>query len=38
MPRKQRMQPRQRVDIFERLVRARGGIPLVVAFGIYADE
>ncbi len=38
VPGKQRVQPRQRVDVLERLPRARGGVPLVVAFGVDADE
>ena len=35
--REQRVQPRQRVDVLEPLIRARGRVPLVVAFGVDAD-
>ena len=38
VPREQRVQPRQRVDVLEPLVRARRRVPLVVAFGVDADE
>ncbi len=36
MPREQRMQPRQRVDVLEALVQPRLGVPLVVALGVDA--
>src|SRR5262249_12781110 len=38
VPREQRMQPRQRIDVLKALIGARGGIPLVVAFRVDADE
>ena len=38
MARKQRVQPRQRVDILELLVCARGRVPLIVSFGVDADQ
>jgi hypothetical protein len=34
----ERVQPRQRVEVLEPLVRPCGGVPLVVAFRIDADE
>ena len=38
MPGEQRMQLRQRIDVLERLVRPRRGVPLVVAFGVDPDR
>ena len=38
MTRKQRVQARQRVDVVELLVCARGRVPLIVAFGVDADQ
>jgi hypothetical protein len=38
MPREQRVQPRQRVQILEPLVQPRRGIPLIVAFGINPNQ
>ncbi len=34
----ERVQPRQRVDVLERLMRSSRRVPLVVAFGVDADE
>jgi hypothetical protein len=38
VPREQRVKARQGIDILEPLGRARGRVPLVVAFGIDAYE
>ena len=38
VPLEERMQLRQRIEVLEPLVRARGRVPLVVAFGVDADE
>jgi hypothetical protein len=34
----QRVKAGQRVDVLEPLVRARGGVPLIVSFGVDADQ
>jgi hypothetical protein len=33
----QRVQPRERMDVLEPLIGARGSIPLIVAFGVDAN-
>jgi hypothetical protein len=38
VPREQRMQPGQRVDVLELLMRPGVRVPLIVAFGVDADQ